>query len=326
MWNSEKYRALPFVGVFFAMSMCSSLAEAQQQAQGFAVERLYLSAPGGGWFVMDSLDMQGGLGGGVALTTGYAHDSLRVRSNDGSQPLAVVSGAVFADVGLAVTYERFRLYANFTSPLLNTGNSGTAGAYDFTAPNFTPGTQPDTISDPRIGFDARFLGDAESSFRLGAGVQLIFPSGNRADYDTDGTYRAMGRVLVAGDVENYTYAGQLGVHIRRLDDSPTPESPEGSELIFGIAGGAKIPVPGKANWVFITGPEVFGASAFRYFMTSHATALEGLLSGRLESMGSEGQRISAKLGMGVGLNAQFGSPEWRLVLGFEFLNHSDKKL
>jgi len=31
-----------------------SLADAQQQPSGFAVERFYQSAPGGGWFIMGS--------------------------------------------------------------------------------------------------------------------------------------------------------------------------------------------------------------------------------------------------------------------------------
>ncbi len=38
-------------------------ARAQLQAQGFAVERFYPSAPGGGWMVMDDLSMRGRFGG-----------------------------------------------------------------------------------------------------------------------------------------------------------------------------------------------------------------------------------------------------------------------
>ena len=71
-----------------ASSGFASRARAQQQPQGFAVERFYPSAPGGGWLVMDALDMHGGLGGAVALTSGYARDALRIR--DGSRTLPVV--------------------------------------------------------------------------------------------------------------------------------------------------------------------------------------------------------------------------------------------
>ena len=85
MWSSECTRSssqLRRVGVtcfatLTAAVAWSTTARAQQQAEGFGVERLYLSAPGGGWFVMDSLDMRGGLGGAMAgLTIGVRARSL----------------------------------------------------------------------------------------------------------------------------------------------------------------------------------------------------------------------------------------------------------
>src|SRR5215472_13891209 len=73
-------------------------AQAQQvEARGFAVERFVPSAPGGGWFVMDALDMRGGLGGAMAMTLSYAHNPLEVATTDGTQHLAVVSKEAFAD-------------------------------------------------------------------------------------------------------------------------------------------------------------------------------------------------------------------------------------
>src|ERR1700682_2965892 len=66
-------------------------AEAQQQPQGFAVERFYPSAAGGGWFVMDDLNIDGGFGGAVALTTGYARRPLEIASPGGPGRLTLVS-------------------------------------------------------------------------------------------------------------------------------------------------------------------------------------------------------------------------------------------
>src|ERR1700733_4282897 len=160
----------------------TSLADAQQQPSGFAVERLYQSAPGGGWFVMDDLDISGRLGGAVSLSSGYARSPLVITGPDGSQKLAVVSEEAFVDIGGAITHDRFRGYLNFPMPLLVTGTSGTLGSYQFTAPSVSLGTNPDTVSDPRIGLDARLFGKPASLLRLGAGAQLIIPSGSRADY------------------------------------------------------------------------------------------------------------------------------------------------
>jgi OOP family OmpA-OmpF porin len=316
-------------GAFVALLAVSvgwaSRAEAQVQPQGFAVERLYPSAPGGGWVVMDALDMRGGLGGGVALSVGYAHDPLQVRSADGSQHLTVVADQAFAAVGFAVTYDRFRLYLNLDAPLAISGQSGIVGNDQFTAPSLDPGSHPDTLPDARFGFDARLLGGPKSPFRLGAGAQLMVPSGNVADYDTDGTYRAMGRVLFAGDVGLFTYAGQLGVHIRPRDDSPAPGSPQGSELLFGVAAGIKAPITSGSTTALIVGPEIYGATAFESFLGSTGTALEGLMSGRIEGTSDDGPQLRVKLGTGVGLNPHFGAPEWRLVFAIEvFDHHSDR--
>ena len=316
------HRALGFAAALGVASGASSGAEAQQQAQGFAVERLYPSAPGGGWFVMDDLDMHGELGGVMALTTSYSRNALRVP--DGSQHLDVVSDRAFTDFGFAVTYERWRLYLNFDAPLVTVGRSGTVGDYHFSDPSLDLAQNPDTLSDARIGLDARILGDDKSPFRLGAGAQLFVPNGERPDYDTDGTYRAMLRVLFAGDVGLFTYAGQLGVHVRPLDDAPTPQSPQGSELLFGVAGGARVPVLANTA-ALVVGPEVFGATAFRSFLGSTTTALEGLLTGRLEGTADDGAQVRAKVGAGLGIDQSFGAPEWRIVLGLELFDHNSDR-
>lgn len=329
--RSSKLAAL-LLATTIGLASWSRPARAQQQAQGFALDRLYLSAPGAGWFVMDTLDMRGGLGGAVALTTGYAHNPLRVATSDGSQRLTVVADEALADFGFAATYDRFRLYINVGMPLDLSGNSGTVGGYQLTAPNagqpFTrsgvdPGTASDALADARIGLDARLFGAACGPLRLGAGAQLFIPSPNtpNSEFLSDGTFRAMGRALVAGDVGPFSYAGQLGVHVRPRDDSPTPGSPHGSELLFGAAGGAKLPVGGNKT-ALVVGPEVYGASAFRSLFMSNGTALEGLLTGRVEGTGDDGAQVRVKLGVGAGLDAGFGAPEWRVVLGIELFDRS----
>jgi hypothetical protein len=311
---------LALIGVFASLCGFAGHARAQQDTQGFALERLYQAAPGGGWVVMDDLDIHGRLGGAMSLTSGYEHDPLRIKSSDGSQHLNVVSDLAFADFGFAGTYDRFRLYLNLDVPLAAGGSSGTIGAYRFTAPSINLGNHPDTLADPRIGFDARIVGDAGGPFRLGAGAQLLFPNGDRSDYDTDGTFRAMGRVLFAGDMGILTYAAQLGVHVRPLD-STTPGGPQGSEGLFGLAGGLRFSIDGGRRYAFVIGPEIYGESAFRSFLSPGATGLEGLLTARVEGTGDDGPQVRVKVGTGAGLNQRFGAPEWRIVMGIELFDH-----
>lgn len=314
--SRHKYRFALLAGLVL-LCFWPPLTAAQQQPSGFAVERFYQSAPGGGWFVMDDLDMRGGLGGVVSLTSGYAHNPLVVTGPDGTQRLALVSEEAFVDIGAAVTYDRFRGYINFPAPLLGNGTSGTLGPYQFTAPSVTLGTTPDTISDSRIGFDVRLLGKPESSLRLGTGAQLIIPSGNRADYVTDARYRGMFRFLAAGDAGALTYAGQLGIHVRPLNDAPIPGSPNGSEFLLGISGGRRFVVPN--GWSLIAGPEIYGETAFRSFFSGE-TGTEALLTGRLEETGA-GRNLRIKLGIGHALVQNFGAPQWRIVFGVEVFGH-----
>ena len=298
---------------FVLLAFWPTPAHAQRQAAGFAVERLYQSAPGAGWFVMDDLDISGRLGGALSLNSGYARNPLVITDPGGKQKFAIVSGEAFVDFGAAITHDRFRGYLDFPVPLSVSGTSGTLAQYRFTAPSVSFGTNPDTVSDLRMGLDIRLLGKPGSSLRLGAGAQLIFPSGNRADYVTDARYRAMFRFLAAGDAGAFRYAGQFGVHVRSLNDAPVPGTPDGSEFLYGIGGGRRF--AGPNGWALVVGPEIFGETAFRAFF-SGKTGTEGLLTGRCERAGT-GRNLRIKLGVGHALVQDFGAAQWRIVFGVE---------
>jgi hypothetical protein len=296
---------------------CATSARAQN-AEGFGVERLYRSAPGGGWFVMDALDIHGAMSGAMSMSLGYAHDSLVVRG------LPVITDQATTDFGFAFTYDRLRLSLAMDLPLYMNGQSGTVDGWSFTAPRYDLGTRPDTLYDARLGFDARIWGGPHDPFRFGAGLQLVFPNvsaNGRSDYITDGSFRALVRFLFAGDIGAFTWAGHVGVHVRSLDDYLTPESPRGSEFLYGVAGGARIPLGSRLGADLIIGPEIFGATAFS---SPDATSLEGLMTARVEGNGHRGPQIRIKVGAGAGLVTHVGEPEWRLVFGVEIFDHNAK--
>ncbi len=286
-----------------------SSAVAQQQAQGFAVERLLLSAPGSWWLALDDLSQEGGLGGAASFSLGYARSPLTVRSSDGSQQLAVVDDQAFASVALAITYDRLRIHARFASPLLVAGHGGTVDGWRYTAPGVNLSQHPDSISDVRLGVDVRLVGTSSDPVRLGVSGELIFPSGLRSDYVTDGSYRGIGRLLAAGGSGRFRWAGHAGVHVRPLDE-PSPGSPRGSELLVGVAAGARLPAGSVA---FLVGPELHCATPFRAFLGSGTRAIEALLTATYRSP----IRLRVKAGVGAGIDPQFGAPAWRAVLQFE---------
>jgi hypothetical protein len=299
---SSESRLIAILLAVFVSGVCPRSAEAQQQ--GFAVERFYPAAPGSGWFIMDDLNMGGGLGGAVALTGGYSRNPLP----------PIVSDAALLNLGVAGTYDRYRAYFNFPMPFALSGTSGTLGPYQFSAPVVSPGTSPDIITDPRVGFDMRIAGTPGSSLRLGAGAQLIFPSGERTDYVSDGTYRGMFHFLAAGDRGSLSYAGQFGFHVRPLDDSPAPGSPNGNEVLFGASSGRRFSL--QKGWNGMIGSEIYGETAVHSFFEKQRTGLEGLVTARLERTGS---RLRFKLGVGHGLVQHFGAPAWRILFGVEIM-------
>jgi len=296
-----------------ALALGSREAAAQPAAQGFAFERAYPSAPGAGWIVMDDLNIPDELGGALAITLGYERNPVVVSG------LAVVSDALHADIGASIHYARWRYYVDIDTALAVSGASGLASAYAYTAPSLDPSGHPDAITDVRLGADVRVLGQPGDPLRIGAGAQLYAPNDNRANYTTDGTFRGVIRALVAGDHGHFTWAGQFGAHVRPLDDSPTPGSPRGNELVLGLAGGVTL-CP-CARWGAVIGPELYGASALRALFGSSTTAFEGLLSARLEQRGA-GQRVRIRLAIGSALHHEFGAAEWRVLAGVELFGHA----
>ncbi|RPH71395.1 MAG: hypothetical protein EHM78_07560 [Myxococcaceae bacterium] len=299
--------------------LCAAGAMAQVPVEGFNAERFAPSAPGAGWFVMDSLDMHGDLGGALSFAARYARDPLRVRAADG-RTTAIVTDSAYGQIAGAVTWRSWRFSVAFDMPLAVKGRTATLDGYRFTGPDVDLGSHPDTVSDVQLGVETRLLGDHAGAFRLGLGAQLWIPSGKTEEYVTDGTYRGMVRVLFAGDVRWFAYAGQVGVHIRPRDDGGVPGAPRGSELLFGAAAGAKLLVTETSR--VVVGPEVYGATAFDGFFKSETTSAEALLSARYEGTRSTGAQLRIKLGAGLGLGSQFGTPSWRVLFAIEMFTHN----
>jgi hypothetical protein len=293
-----------------------------QLAEGFAVERFVPAAPGARWLVLDDLALSGPLGAGVALTLGYARNPLRVTAPESVESVSVVSDQVLANVGLAVFYDRFRFTLDLPSPIYITGHSATLGEHQFIAPAVNLGKYPDKIVDVRFGVDTRLWGDLDAPLRLGLGTQFIVPTGETQSYVTDGTYRAQLALKFAGQLGPWNHAAFIGVHVRPRDDSAKLRSaalggPRGSELVFGLAAAPEITLNRAANAHAGIGTELIGATTFHDAFGKYTTALEALLSAHFTRVNADGATVRAKVGAGPGLNARFGAPEWRMVLGLE---------
>ena len=117
--------------------LCALGARAQTPVEGFNAERFYPSAPGAGWFVMDSLDMHGELGGALAFSARYAQRAAASRADS-----AVVTDSAYGQVAGAFTWHSWRFSVGFDFPFAVKGRSGTMGGYQYTAPDVDLGSQP----------------------------------------------------------------------------------------------------------------------------------------------------------------------------------------
>jgi hypothetical protein len=85
-----------------------------------------------------------------------------------------------------------------------------------------------------------------------------------------------------------------------------------------------VPALGGSSGVetVIVGPELYGETAFNAFFDKETTGLEGLLSARLEPLhGCPGSaQLRFKVGMGAGLDAYFGTPQWRALASVEMFD------
>lgn len=306
---------LAAAGVLALFTACAATAEAQPTARGFGADRLYNSAPGSGWVVLDDLEMHGGLGGAMTVAAEYARDPFHVPN--GNSRLNVVSSQAFANVGFAATFERFKIYANFISPIESLGYSGVADGIRYQAPHLTLSSNPDTIADFRLGFNLRFIGRYDGPLRLGLQFQLWIPSGERSDYVSDQYYRAFNRLLLAGDLGLWDYAAHLGVQDRTAVDL-VPGGPRGTEMVFGAAVGHRFTLAPRT--AFCMGPELFGQTAFREFFGHYTTGVELLYTMRVDWGNPLSPRLRLKASAGGGLDAQFGTPAWRTVFSLDVMD------
>lgn len=289
-------------------------------AQGFALERTALTPAGSGWLFNDALELEGGLGGAVGVSVGYAHRPLSIIDSASGSSIGVVTHQTLASLSAVLWSQRFRFGIDFVSPIFVSGQSGTADGVDYLGPHSNLEKDPDTIGDIRLELDGRIWGELHAPFRIGVGLQLFVPSGGSADYLSDETYRGAVRVLFAGDVQWFSYAANLGVHVRPLDASPLPGYPRGSEALFGLALGATLPTWSPQVALHL-GPELSGVTALKTPFAAQAVGLEALLGARLDLFDGGEVRWRFKLAGGTGLISSFGVPEYRLVAGVELCGH-----
>ena len=278
-------------------------ARAQTPVDGFDVERLYPSGPGAGWFVMDSLDMHGGTRGRpLLLGRATCMEPLRVTSGTGRRTRS----------RFGVRPDRGRHHLAFLAilvrlrlPVRGEGPGATLSGYRYPAVDVDFGTNPTTLSDVRIGVDARLLGAGTALPAGGLGRSLDSRAARRRSTSATGHTAGWRRVLLAGDVGAFTYAGDTWASTPTARRRGVPGAPRGSELLLGGRGGSEA-VRGRDLWDGPSGRRGFGDRVAGFFKRGRLG--RGLLSARYGGNGGTGPQLRIELGAGAGSRLAVATP------------------
>jgi OmpA-OmpF porin, OOP family len=289
-----------------AATLAATPAQAQSTANGFALDRFNPSERGSEWFAMDSLDLRGSWRPAIGLVGELADSPLVLYNPDGSTRAIPVHHQLVLHPGASVVlFDRVRIGFDLPIAVYQDGSTGTVSGVTYA------GVTSAGVGDLRLGADARIVGQYGDVFRLAAGAQLFAPSGSRSNYLSDGSVRVIiPRVLVAGDVDGFSYAAQVGFNYRGLTDS-FGGTGLGSEFVFGMSVGVH-----ALQRNLLIGPELYGSTVVTNgaaFATVD-TPLEVMLGAHY--LIASTVRVGA--GAAPGLTRGYGEPAVRYVLSVEW--------
>lgn len=294
--------------VLLGAALIPAGAAAQTTRPGFAVNKFEPSERGSDWFASESLDYRGHLRPAIGVVGDYSYRSLLVFEDDGDVRGSVVRNAFFVHAGASlVLFERLRVAFNLPVQAAVDGRTASLSRGGVTT-TFLPPPHSGGLGDLRLGADARVFGVYGDPITMAAGVQFWAPTGNEAQYAGDGDWRIKPRVMVAGDVGAFTYAGQVAVNWRAREEK-IGAGAIGSELNVTLAAGARL-----ADRKLVVGPELWASTVFAEAFEKKTTPVEAALGAHY--LIADQVRVGA--GASTGLTRAFSAPVGRVVATVEW--------
>ncbi|MEB2310413.1 MAG: OmpA family protein [Sorangiineae bacterium] len=285
-----------------AALVSAPLAHAQS---GFALDRFEPSDRGSEWFAADSLDLRGHFRPALGVVGDWAYKPLVLYDADGDEIRPLIEHQVFLHLGGSlVMWDRLRLGVNV--PLLVYQKSSAATVLGGT---LTP-TNDTSVGDARVDLDVRLVGRHGGPVTFAGGLRLHLPTGSEDAFAGDGKLRIGPRIMMAGDVSSFTYAGELGFAYRARDEQ-VDAGRIGSEVSFRAAAGLR-----TAQGKLVVGPEIFGSTVVSdgdAVFSRRSTPFEVIIGAHYTA-----GKVRVGAGVGPGLTRGFGSPEVRGLASLEF--------
>lgn len=306
---------------FFSMIGIMSQAYGAD-ADGFAINRFEPSERGSDWFANESLDLRGDFRPAVGIVGDYGYRQFMITESNDPQ-FRILKHNLFVHVGASFIFmDRLRLSVSF--PIQAFVKGDTPQALSTGIPNnqlgpttFQPPPKKQALGDLRLALDVRLLGEYGDKVTLAVGGQVWFPTGDEKQYTSDGKdgWRFQPRLMVAGDIDMFTYAAKVGYNIRNKSykvytGTGLVDYEVKQELAFSAAAGVRL-----LDRQLIVGPEIFGSTSTKNIFKKQGTPLEALLGAHYWVADS------FKIGAGVGMGFQrgYGAPTVRGLLSAEWM-------
>lgn len=303
-------RRLLSIAAFAGATSIATVAPAQPVTGGYAVDKFEPSERGSDWFANESLDLRGSGRFAAGVVGNYASKPLVLVDPNGDERAAIVKAMVVANVGGSVNlFDRLRLGVNMPFELYGDGRTGSLRGVTYPSP-----PKEQAVGDLRLGLDVRVAGEAGGPATLAVGVQAWLPTGDRAQYLSDGTVRVRPRAMAAGDLGPIAWAFQAGVNIR--DEKTVGVGRVGTELSLAAAAGVRF-----HDRRGVIGPELFTTTVFDDAFGKLTTPVEGIFG--VHYWIAKVVRIGG--GVGSGMTRGYGAPEARFLFGLEYAGDVKEK-
>jgi hypothetical protein len=181
---------------------------ASGQTGGLALDRFHSAPAGSDWFALDSLGIDRHLRWSTRLIADYAVHPLVIYNTGGSvRSIPVRRQLVLRANGSLTLYRKWRIAFSVPFSPYQTGDSDSYGGYRFSPPS-------PAFGDIALRGDYLVAGSHDDPLAIAIGAEAHVPSGSRTNYMSDGTFGIEPRLSLAGILDPFIYAVQVGILVR----------------------------------------------------------------------------------------------------------------
>jgi outer membrane protein OmpA-like peptidoglycan-associated protein len=288
------------IAAVLCISAMTARVAAQEQgaAEGFALGRFHPAPAGDRMFGVQSPGTAGDLAVHAMLLADYAESPLVLRTAQGNEDAGTVVGSqllLHLSASLSL-WSRLTVSADLPFAVQG-GDGGTAQGVTLPAPGSAG------LADLRLGARGTFYGGYFDPFQIALGGYLWLPSGSQSAYAGDGSVRGAPQLIAGGLVGRALWSAAVGPELRAQKEFANV-SP-GTVMHWGAGFGYLVDEQRRLQ----VGAELLGGAGINDPQI-RTTNLELLLGGRYRIS----EIIDTGFGVGPGLTAGIGTPEFRAVV------------